>query len=376
MAMDDPLAQHLRRREFLQAGAAGALGVAVAGCGVGNQAGSGDEKATTRIVEAKPDGDLILFNWSEYLDPKLVKGFEQQYGVKVRQSFFDSMEGMMAKLRAGNVYDLIFPTADYVDRLVRSNALLQLDKDKLENAGNVFGFFEDPWYDAQSAHTVPYAMYTTGIAWRDDKVSSMTGSWNDLTNADGKGRAFLLDDYKEGIGQANLLNGFDLNTADQGELDRSKATLLEQRGFLRGFSTNDVQNLLSGQAWIHHAWNGDVVNVRNQAKNPEVFKYQTCTEGIPVGSDCMAIPAAAKHPGTALLFIDWILDPGHASQNIGYFGYPMPIKGAEQAFADLVKQDAAIEITLDDLEKGSQFRNQDREEKKAWDRVWTEVKAA
>ena len=30
----------------------------------------------------------------------------------------------------------------------------------------------------------------------------------------------------------------------------------------------------------------------------------------------MAIPSNAKHPGTALLFIDWILDPEHASKNI------------------------------------------------------------
>ena len=90
---------------------------------------------------------------------------------------------------------------------------------------------------------------------------------------------------------------------------------------------------------MHHAWNGDIVNTRNQAKkNPENYQFETCKEGIPVGSDCMAIPSNAKAPGTATLFIDWILDPEHASQNIAWFGYPMPIEGSEAAFAKLAKR--------------------------------------
>ena len=89
----------------------------------------------------------------------------------------------------------------------------------------------------------------------------------------------------------------------------------------------------------------------------------------------MAIPSNAKHPGTALLFIDWILDPEHASQNIPWFGYPMPIEGAEAAFAKLAKDDPAIEVSTDDLANGSQFKELSPDERKAWDRVWTEVKA-
>jgi spermidine/putrescine transport system substrate-binding protein len=89
----------------------------------------------------------------------------------------------------------------------------------------------------------------------------------------------------------------------------------------------------------------------------------------------MAIPSNAKHPGTALLFIDWMLDPAHASANIAYFGYPMPIEGSEQAFAEIAKDDPAIQVTVEDLEKGSQFKELAPAERKAWDRVWTEVKA-
>jgi spermidine/putrescine transport system substrate-binding protein len=283
---------------------------------------------------------------------------------------------MMAKLRSGNEYDLIFPTAEYVNRLVRTNSLLQLDREKLSNAGNIYPFFDDPWYDGQSAHTVPYAMYTTGIAWRDDKVEGMGGSWNDLANESAKGKTFMLDDFQEGVGQANLLNGFDLNSTDPEELEQTQATLEHQKDYLRGYSTNAAPQLLSGTAWVHHAWNGDIVNTRNQAKkNPEIYRFETCKEGIPVGSDCMAIPSNAKHPGTALLFIDWMLDAENASKNIAYFGYPMPVKGSEDAFSELVKDDPSIEVSTEDLENGSQFEELTPAGRKAWDRVWTEVKA-
>ena len=79
---------------------------------------------------------------------------------------------MLAKLRAGNRYDLIFPTSDYVNRLIKGNQLLRLDRALLRNGDVIYPFFDDPWYDAGSEHTVPYAMYTTGIAWREDRVTA------------------------------------------------------------------------------------------------------------------------------------------------------------------------------------------------------------
>ena len=69
------------RRELLRSGAGLALGVGLAGCGVGDS-GSGSKKETEKVVKAKVDGDLVYFNWSEYLDPALIKKFEKQYGVQ------------------------------------------------------------------------------------------------------------------------------------------------------------------------------------------------------------------------------------------------------------------------------------------------------
>ncbi|MEA2419406.1 MAG: spermidine/putrescine transport system substrate-binding protein [Thermoleophilaceae bacterium] len=367
----------LSRRDLLRSGAGLALGATgLAGCQLnsGVQANAGD---TRKPFKKQIDGDLAYFNWAEYINPDIIKGFEKKYGVKVRESNFDSMPAMMAKLRAGIEYDLIFPTAEFAQRLIRGNQLRVFDGNSLHAADLVFDQFHEPWYDKNAAHTIPYTMYATGIGYRADRVGELSGSWRDLVSDRAEGRIFMLDDFQEGIGMGNLVNGYSLNTVDPEELDRSKDYLIEIKPKLRGYSSDTLTNMASGNAWIQHLWNGDIVNIRNQVKNPEDFKFQKCREGIPVGSDTFAIPVNAKHPGTALMFIEYVLRPENAASNVEWVGYPMPYKeDAEKAFAGLVKDDPAIAVTVDDLDNGQQFENLEGEGRKAWDRTWTEVKVA
>jgi hypothetical protein len=115
VGLPEGVAGQLRRRELLQAGAGAAIALGLSSCGIGR----GLQGDTDRVIEPKVDGDLYYFNYSQYINPGLVKEFEQKYDVRVIQSYFDAMEGMIAKLRAGNTYDVVFPTAEYVQRLVQ-----------------------------------------------------------------------------------------------------------------------------------------------------------------------------------------------------------------------------------------------------------------
>jgi spermidine/putrescine transport system substrate-binding protein len=335
-----------------------------------------DRSAEGQIVVPEVDGDLLIYNWAQYMDPALKKEFSERYGVKVEEVNFDNLEAMVIKMRSGAQYDLIFPSGEYVYRLRNEGLLAQIDRDRLRNSDNIAAFYDSPWYDPNSEFSIPYTYYTTGICWREDLVSGMTGSWNDLTNPEGDGRMFILDDFQEAIGEANLINGYFLNTEEPDEIETSKETLLEQKENARGFSTNSVQNLVSGTAAIHQAWNGDVVNVRNQVDNPEDFRYETCSEGVPVGSDTMAIPINARSPGTAMLFMDWILTPENAFRNVNWNGYPQPCEGGRQAFAKLVKEEPSIDVKLDELDdQAMEYRLDDPEARQLWTQTFTEVKA-
>ena len=375
--MNDPLdnliSSRLSRRDVLRAGGGLAIGATLAGCGLNNN-GSNDTADTAVAIEPKVDGDLVYFNWAQYLDPKLIKGFEKKYGVTVRQSNFDSMAGMMAKLRSGNRYDVIFPSAEFANKLIKENQLLQLPREKLTALDDVYPFFDDPWYDADSAHTVPYSLYLTGLGYRADEIDTMTGSWRDLTNPQADGRSFMLDDFQEGIGMANLVNGFDLNATDPAELEQSRDYLIDIKPDLRGYSSDTITQMSSGNAWIQHLWNGDIINARYRVSDPDTLKFQQNEEGVPVGSDVFAIPVNAEHPGTALLFMDYVLE--NSAQNATWTGYPMPTKSSEKPYADLVKDEPELQISVEDLESGEEFANLEGADREAWDRVWTEVKAS
>ena len=372
------LGRPFTRRQALHAGTAGALGLyglgALGGCTVQRAI---DKPEGGLSVKAGIDGDLLIYNWAQYMDPALKKAFAEKHDVEVREVNFDNLEAMVTKLRAGGRYDLIWPTPEYASRLDQEGLLAHFDRADLKNADGISSFYDTGWWDPNAEFSVPYTYYTTGIAWRDDQVTGMTGSWNDLINPEGKGRMFILDDFQEAIGEANLINGFELNTVDPNELAISAETLLVQKGYARGISTNSTQNLVNGTASIHQAWNGDIVNVRNQVDNPEVFKYETCSEGVPVGTDLMCIPITSRSPGTALAFIDWILEPENAARNVRWNGYPQPCAGGREAFAKLVKDEPAIDVDLEQLGSGGlEYRLNTADDRRLWTQTWTEVKAS
>ena len=366
------LPDQMTRRDALKVGGGFALALGLSACGVGNGSSSGGD--TARVIEPKIDGDLAYFNYAQYVDPKLVKQFEKMHGVTVRESYYDSMPAMMSKLGSGNRYDLVFPSAEFADKLIKADQLLEIPREKLSAASDVYSFFDDPWYDPGSAHTLPYSLYLTGLGYRADKIDSMTGSWRDIASPDADGRTFLLDDFQEVIGMANLVNGFDLNATDPDELAASKDYVVGLKSGLRGFSTDTITNMSSGNAWIQHLWNGDVINIRYRVDDPQSIKFQRNEEGYPVGSDVFAIPVNAEHPGTALMFIDFLLE--NSAQNSTWTGYAMPTNSSEKPYAALVKDEPELQVTVDDLEGGDQFTNLEGADRTAWDRTWTEIKAS
>ena len=75
-------------------------------------------------------------------------------------------------------------------------------------------------------------------------------------------------------------------------MEKAKQWALDLKPKLRGFSTDDVQNMVTGNAWIHHGWNGDVVNVRNQVDKPENYRSRSARRAS------RSAPTASRSPPT------------------------------------------------------------------------------
>ena len=372
--MNTRFAPHVSRRGFLL-GSASVATLAVSGCAYSD---SSRPKADATPVVPKIDGDLVYFNWAEYVHPQVFKGFKEEYGVDIIESNYDSMESMQAKLAAGNRYDIIFPSAAWVKKLSDADQLRTIDPSTMENAASIFDYYDyfaDPWYDSKSSHSIPFTMYKTGIAWRKDKIGEeLTGSWRDLWNEDASGKTFLLDDRDEVLGMAALLLDLPLNTADADDLAAIVDELATLRPHLRGFSSDDYNNLLAGDAWMHQTWSGDMAALLWQADDPSIYGFETPAEGTAVNSDAYAIPGNAEHPGTALLFIDFMLRPENVKKNLNWIGYPMPVHGTEDIYQSIIEPYPECEVTIEDLEQDLYFDAGSVEDTQARDAAWTEIK--
>ena len=197
------------------------------------------------------------------------------------------METMLAKLRSGVKYDVAFPEAQTAAQLVKANFLAPLDHSKITNwTRRSTRAFHNPWYDAGAKYSVPYAIWTTGIAWRTDKVKGMTGSWNDLFNhPEAAKHTYLLDDFREVIGMGLLRDrdeGRQLHERVRRRQVADQDPELKPR--LRGFTSVNTE-MANGTSWLTHMWSGTVYQALLVMKHPETLHYQTNKEGIPVGSD-------------------------------------------------------------------------------------------
>jgi spermidine/putrescine transport system substrate-binding protein len=352
----------LSRRSFLarSAGAGlamGGLGALLEACGSGaSQATSAspiplprpnhpvtwpifaDNKPIRSGLAPEKNATLRIYNWVAYLNPKVMKDFGKKYNCQVELTTFNTMSEGMAKMRSGAVTaDIFFPEIDVTGPLVYGKLIQPLNHSYIPNIRQAWPVYTNPFYDQHWRYTVPYTIYTTGIAWRKDHVPedpyTMPNAWAMPWNAKYKGRVAILDDYRESISLALMKNGIDnLNTTDPAQIALAGKSLRQLAAMTNvHIDNNDFTEVPSGQIWIHLAWSGDMATAAYYMPKGvpvDVVGYWFPTDGKgPVNNDTITIPRSAKNPVLAHLFINYLLDYPNALTNYSYTGYMQPING-------------------------------------------------
>jgi spermidine/putrescine transport system substrate-binding protein len=348
------------RRSLLKGGAGlgllAGLGPSLAGCS-NRQTASGGSVGTlprpqtpvtwpiyadnARIASGLPperNATLKVFNWVAYINRAVVKNFENKYNCKVEITTFNTMEDALAKLNTGDLaFDVFVPTVDVLGPLVAAKQIRPLNHTYIPNINQAWPVFTNPFYDQSWQYTVPYTIYTTGIAWRNDHVpgspAKLANPWSFLWQPQYKGKVAILDDYRESMSLGLMKNGVtDLNTSDVNALTTAERSLLDLVKLTNvHIDNNDWTNVPSGQMWIHHAWSGDMAAAASYMPNGvpvEVVSYWFPADGRgPVANDTMAVLAGGKNPVLAHLFLNYFLDLNNALENISWNGYMQPVTG-------------------------------------------------
>ncbi len=274
-----------------------------------------------------PEEKIVnVYNWSDYIGETTLADFEAATGIKAVYAVMDSNEVLETKLLAGRSgYDVVVPTAPFLERQIEAGVYRKLDKSKLPNLANM-----DPdimqrtaAHDPGNDHAVTYLWGTVGIGYNPDLVKRALGtdtvdSWAaifDPANAAklAKCGIMLLDAPTDVFGSAAIYLGFDPNSEKPEDLKAFEDALLKVRPHVRDFhSSSYIDYLAAGEICIALGWSGDILQARDRgaaAARPVTVRYVIPKEGAINYFDMMAIPADAPHPGNAHAFINYLMEP-------------------------------------------------------------------
>jgi spermidine/putrescine transport system substrate-binding protein len=247
-----------------------------------------------------------VYNWDTYIGENTLDEFTDQTGIAVRYDLFASNDELFAKLREGNPgYDVIFPSNNFVERMIVAKMLEPLDHAKIPNLANLSPRFQNPDFDPGLKYSAAYFWGTQGLGYR--MSAAEPAAWADIMESDKyAGRVALLNDT-DIIRMALKYLGHSLNSSDPAEITAAQDALIKAKPNFKAFAPDTGQDLLiSGEVDVCMEWSGDITQVMSEDDD---LSYVVPREGSLLWVDNMAIPVGAPHVDNAHTFINFILEP-------------------------------------------------------------------
>lgn len=294
-------------------------------------------------TQAIQGGDqLFIFNWGDYIDPALIKVFEEETGYQVIYESFDSNEAMLTKIEQGSTaYDIAFPSDYTVSAMIDKDLLLPLDSDKIEGIENLDPRFLDQSFDPGNQYSLPYFWGSLGILYNEKWVDEADiTSWNDLWRPEFKDSLLMVDGAREflGIGLQSL--GYSLNETDRTRLNEASDKLSQLMPNVKALLMDEIKlYIVQEEAPLAVTYSGEVAAAI--AENPDL-NYLIPQEGSNIWFDNMVIPKTAQNVAGAYAFINFMLRPEIAAQNATYIEYSTPNAKAMQYLPSEMRENALL----------------------------------
>jgi len=346
-------------------------------------------------AETGDRGVLNVYNWTDYIDPAVVRRFEQESGIRVRYDVFDSLETLEGKLSAGRSgYDIIVPTAEPTfARLVAAGALRPLDRGKIPNLANL-----DPALMARVAavdpgnrHGAIYLWGTVGLGIQPDKVRAALGPDVPLDGLDlllkpenarrlQSCGVVVMDSPTDVLPSVLRWLGRDPNSTEPADLQAAAQALAAIRPFLRAIpgSGQIVDMLATGEVCLALTYSGDVIQAAARARGAGrgvQVAYVAPRQGAQLWFDMLAIPADAPNPDAAQAFIDFLLRPDVMAAVTAQVRYPNAVPAARPLVPEAVRQDPNVYPPQAALAQAFVARTPPPAAERARTRLWTRFKA-
>jgi spermidine/putrescine transport system substrate-binding protein len=347
--------ERLSRRRFI--GRAGSSGLALTGLASVLAACGGVQGEAEKASKSKPDtaavshpktdiGNWTFANWPLYIDKKVLKNFNQQFGGKVKyveeiNDNFEFFGKVRQQLQANKPIgrDIVTLTDYMAARWVRLGYTEPIDKKNVPNFSNLVDNLKTINYDPKRAYTLPWQSGATSIGYNIKKTGRELKSIKDLFDPKFKGKVTMLSEPYDSASAVLLGDGVDASKASLDQLLGAieKIDKANQKGQFRKFTGNDyTQGLAKGDIWVALAYSGDMVQL--QSDNPDL-RFAYAEEGSPLFTDNMMMPKGVEHAYAAETMMNYVYDPEVAAKIAAYVNYISPVKGVKEI---LLKKDPKL----------------------------------
>lgn len=369
-----------------RASAALLLACALLACKSGDQAaGKAGDTAGTEAADpaARFRGQTLnLLTWEGYADPKFTKAFEDKYGVTVKGTYFGSSDELVAKLQSGGgAYDIVSPSSDVAAALVNGDLVAPVDVSRISSYGDLaetLRSMKDVQKDGKT-YGVPFTWGPDYLVYDANVITEAPTSWNIFWDPAYKGKVSVWDDISNLYLVGQIL-GYDkqdesaiYNMSEQ-QLAEVKAKLIALKPQLRKFwaTAGELNDLFKNkEVVLAVGW-----PITPQTLNKEGLNLESTIpqEGATGWIDRLMLVKGAKNPELALLYMDYITQPAPMALVAEVTGYSV----ANPKAAAHMSAELQANTYINELDYYFERLNfwQHVKERKRYNEVWNEVKAA
>ena len=244
--------------------------------------------------------ELVLFTWEGVFPQEVLDSFEEETGVKVIYSNFDTDETMLEKLSMakGGDYDIIVADDYILETVIQEGLAEKLDKEKLTGIENINPLYQGQFYDPDDEYTIPYGAGIPLIVYDPEMVDTEIQGYADLWDPSLEDSIALIGNYRVINGITQLAMGRSMNEEDVDVIRETGEKLLELAPNVRLIQDDNTQNaLLNGEASVGFLYTSQVTAAL--AENPDLTVVYP-KEGLGFGIMGMFIPGAAPNKGSCL----------------------------------------------------------------------------
>ena len=330
----------------------------------------------TGCGNSENNGKIVVYNWGEYIDPKVNKMFTDETGIKVVYSEYANNEEMYAKVEQGNVaYDVICPSDYMVEKMINNNLLAPLDFTQIPNYQNIDPEFKGLQFDKNDEYSVPYMWGTVGIVYNKKMVDEPVDSWDILWDDKYKEKIFMYDSERDSIMVALKKLGYSMNTRDLNQLEEAKQLLIEQAPLVLSYVGDEGKNkMVNEEAALMVAYAGDAMVML--AEN-EDLAFAIPKEGSNYFVDSLVVPANAENKEGAFDYINFLCRPDIAAMNAEYIGYSTPISAARELLPEEIRN-SEVAYPSSDITGAAKMEmfNDPSDIISEYSSIWTQVKTS